>query len=79
MPNLEVAEYMFQNAKITTFSGFIKNLKNGKGMFKGCSELSTFVGNLESLEDGTEMFSSCKLSPSSVRMIYNTLRQYKKS
>lgn len=79
MPNLEVAEYMFQNAKLTTFSGFIKNLKNGKGMFKGCSELSTFVGNLESLEDGTEMFSSCKLSPSSVRMIYNTLHQYKKS
>ena len=62
--------------KLMSFKSNLNELVNGSNMFKDCHKLQSFTSELSSLVDGDYMFSYCKLSPSSLKNIYDTLRPY---
>ena len=63
-------------SKLTSFISDLKSLTNGYGMFDSCFDFISFTSDLSSLTNGRYMFSYCKLSPSSLKNIYDTLRPY---
>ena len=77
LSSLTNGEWMFgECSNFTAFTSDLSSLTNGEHMFFSCSNLTNFTSDLSSLTNGGYMFAYCKLTPSSLKNIYDTLRPY---
>ena len=53
------AKLMYKNTALTSWTGDLSSLTEGRNMFAECTNLESFISDLSSLTDGYGMFWHC--------------------